>query len=87
MVSTYVAFPPLGVVLVMVLGVGVAEHSGLVGAGLKQLLDLTPRRLLTPMLALVSIASHTIADAAMVALVPLGGALFYAAGRHPLADP
>jgi aminobenzoyl-glutamate transport protein len=85
MVTSYVGFPPLGVVLVMVLGVGVAEHSGLVGAGLKRLLDLTPARFLTPMLATVSIASHTIADAAFVAVVPLGGALFYAAGRHPLA--
>ncbi|MBT8397859.1 MAG: AbgT family transporter [Gemmatimonadetes bacterium] len=85
MVTSFVGFPPLGVVLVMVLGVGVAEHSGLVGAGLKRLLDLTPPRYLTPMLATVSIASHTIADAAFVAVVPLGGALFYAAGRHPLA--
>ncbi len=85
MVTSFVGFPPLGVVLVMVLGVGVAEHSGLVGAGLKRLLDVTPARYLTPMLATVSIASHTIADAAFVAVVPLGGALFYAAGRHPLA--
>jgi aminobenzoyl-glutamate transport protein len=85
MVSGYVGFAPLGVVLVMVLGVGVAEHSGLVSAGLKKLLDHTPVRFLTPMLATVSIASHTIADAAMVAVVPLGGVLFYAAGRHPLA--
>jgi len=85
LVTSYVGFPPLGVVLVMVLGVGVAEHSGMVGAALKRMLDLTPRRLLTPMLATVSVASHTIADAAMVAVVPLGGALYYAAGRHPLA--
>lgn len=85
LVTSYVGFPPLGVVLVMVLGVGIAEHSGLVGAGLKGMLDLAPRRLLTPMLAVVSIASHTVADAAMVAVVPLGGTLYYAAGRHPLA--
>jgi aminobenzoyl-glutamate transport protein len=85
LVDTYVSFPPLGLVLVVVLGVGVAEHSGLFGAAIKRMLDLTPSRLLTPMLALVSVLSHTIADAAMVIVVPLGGALFYAAGRHPLA--
>jgi aminobenzoyl-glutamate transport protein len=85
LVGTYVSFPPLGLVLVVVLGVGVAEHSGLFGAAIKRMLDLTPGRLLTPMLALVSVLSHTIADAAMVIVVPLGGALFYAAGRHPLA--
>jgi len=85
MVQSYVGFPPLGVVVVMVLGVGVAEHSGLVSAGLKSLMDLTPSRFLTPVLATVSLLSHTIADAAFVAVVPLGGVLFYAAGRHPLA--
>jgi aminobenzoyl-glutamate transport protein len=85
LVETYVSFPPLGLVLVVVLGTGVAEHSGLFGAAIKRMLDLTPARLLTPMLALVSVLSHTIADAAMVALVPLGGALFYVAGRHPVA--
>lgn len=84
-VTTFAGFPPLGVVLVMVLGVGVAEHSGFFAAGLQRLLDFTPRSLLSPALATVSILGHTIADAAIVALVPLGGALFYAAGRHPLA--
>ncbi len=84
-VTTYVNFAPLGVVLVMVLGVGVAEHSGLVGIGLKTALEVTPPKLLTPMLALLSVVGHIIADAAFVALVPLGGALYYAAGRHPLS--
>jgi aminobenzoyl-glutamate transport protein len=85
LVNTYVSFPPLGLVLVVMLGVGVAEHSGLFSAAIKRMLDLTPGRLLTPMLALASVLSHTIADAAMVIVVPLGGALFYVAGRHPLA--
>ena len=85
LVVSYASFPPLGVVLVMVLGVGVAEQSGLFAAGLQRLLAITPRRLLSPALATASILSHLVADAAIVALVPLGGALFYAAGRHPLA--
>jgi aminobenzoyl-glutamate transport protein len=85
MVSSYAGFPPLGVVLVMVIGVGVAEHSGLFAAGLQRLLDLTPKALLSPALAFAAIVSHVVADASIVALVPLGGALFYAAGRHPLS--
>jgi aminobenzoyl-glutamate transport protein len=84
MVTTYTGFPPLGVVLVLVLGVGIAEHSGLFAAGLQRLLDFTPRSLLSPALATAAILSHVVADAAIVALVPLGGALYYAAGRHPL---
>jgi len=85
MVSSFTGFAPLGVVLVAMLGVGVAEQSGLIQAGLKALLNLTPRQLLSPMLLLVAIVSHTAADAGYVLVIPLGGAIFYAAGRHPLA--
>lgn len=85
MVNTFVTFAPLGVVLVALLGVGVAEHSGFINAGLKQMLQFTPAKLLTPMLTLVAIVSHTAADAGYVLVIPLGGVIFYAAGRHPLA--
>ena len=85
MVETFVRFPPLGVVLVALLGVGVAEHAGFINAGLKALLSLTPLRLLTPMLILVACISHTAADVGYVLIIPLGGVIFRAAGRHPLA--
>lgn len=85
MVNTFVLFAPLGIVLVAMLGVGVAEHSGWIDAGLKKLLNFTPKQLLTPMLILIAIVSHTAADAGYVLVIPLGGVIFYAAGRHPLA--
>ncbi len=85
MVATFTGFAPLGVVLVAMLGVGVAEQTGFINAGLKSLLSVTPQRLLTPMLLLVAIVSHTAADAGYVLVIPLGGIIFYAAGRHPLA--
>jgi aminobenzoyl-glutamate transport protein len=85
MVRTFTGFHPLGVVLVALLGVGVAEHTGFINAGLKWMLGFTPRSLLTPMLILVAIVSHTAADAGYVLVIPLGGVIFYAAGRHPLA--
>lgn len=85
MVEIFTGFHPLGVVLVALLGVGVAEEAGFINAGIKKLLSFTPRRLLTPMLILVAIVSHTAADAGYVLVIPLGGVLFYAAGRHPLA--
>ena len=85
MVTTFTSFHPLGVVLVALLGVGVAEHTGFINAGLKGLLNLTSRALLTPMLILVAAISHTAADAGYVLVIPLGGVIFYAAGRHPLA--
>ncbi|MBX3126745.1 MAG: AbgT family transporter [Polyangiaceae bacterium] len=85
MVKTFMGFHPLGVVLVALLGVGVAETSGFINAALKRLLAFTPKMLLTPMLILVAIISHTAADAGYVLVIPLGGVIFYAAGRHPLA--
>jgi aminobenzoyl-glutamate transport protein len=85
MVTTFTSFPPLGVVLVAMLGIGVAEHSGYINAGLKTMLGVTPKSLLTPMLILVAIVSHTATDAGYVLVIPLGGVIYYAAGRHPLA--
>ncbi|MBE1286605.1 MAG: AbgT family transporter [Alteromonadaceae bacterium] len=85
MVTIFTGFAPLGVVLVAMLGVGVAEHSGFISAGLKRILDSTPRTLLTPMVVLVAIVSHTATDAGYVLVIPLAGVIFYAMGRHPLA--
>jgi len=85
MVKTFTGFAPLGIVLAAMLGVGVAEHSGYINAGLKSMLKVTPRNLLTPMLILVAIVSHTATDAGYVLVIPLGGVIFHAAGRHPLA--
>ncbi len=85
MVDEFAKFPPLGIVLVALLGVAVAEHSGFINACLKSMLGFTPNRLLTPMLIFVAIMSHTAADAGYVLVIPIGGIMFYAAGRHPLA--
>lgn len=85
MVTTFTSFAPLGVVLVAMLGVGVAEHSGYINSGLKLMLNLTHKSLLTPMVIFVGILSHSAVDAGYVLVIPLGGIIFYAAGRHPLA--
>lgn len=85
MVTTFTSFPPLGVVLVALLGVGVAEHTGFINASLKALLNITAPSLLTPMVVFVGIISHTAVDAGYVLVIPLGGVIFYTAGRHPLA--
>ena len=83
--QAFVTFPPLGMVLVMVIGVAVAERSGLVGGALRGVLSIAPPRLLTPLVAVAALASHVMSDGALIIVVPLAGALFYVAGRHPLA--
>ncbi|NNE26228.1 MAG: AbgT family transporter [Saprospiraceae bacterium] len=85
MVNTFTSFAPLGVVLVAMLGVGVADGSGYINTGLKMMLSKTPKALLTPMVIFVGIISHSAIDAGYVLVIPLGGIIFYAAGRHPLA--
>lgn len=85
MVKTFVNFAPLGVVLVALLGIGVADQTGLIGALIKSVLGVVPKSLLTPTLILVGIGSHYAVDAGYVLVIPIGGIIFYAAGRHPLA--
>ncbi len=85
MVVTFTSFPPLGVVLVAIMGVGVAEHSGFIGTTLKKLLNMTPTRFITPMVVLIGAISSIASDAGYVLVIPMGGIIFHAAGRHPLA--
>ncbi|HUF05012.1 MAG TPA: AbgT family transporter [Aridibacter sp.] len=85
MVTTFTSFHPLGVVLVALLGVGVAEHTGFINASLKGALGFTSVKLLTPVLVFVGVISSTAADAGYVLVIPLGAVIFHKAGRHPLA--
>ena len=85
MVTNFSHFHPVGVVLVAMLGIGVAEHTGFINAGLRAMMAVTAKWLLTPMVVLVGIVSHSAVDAGYVLVIPLGGIIFYAAGRHPLA--
>lgn len=84
LVATFVGFHPLGVVLVAMLGIGVADHTGFIRAALRSLLQRTSPKLLTPMLLFVAIVSHSAVDAGYVLVIPLGAVIFHAAGRHPL---
>lgn len=81
----FIEFPPLGTVIVAMIGIGVADASGMINAGLRALLGVTARQLLTPMVVAVGLLSHAAVDAGYVLVIPLGAVIFYAAGRHPLA--
>ena len=85
LVTNFSHFHPIGVVLVAMLGIGVAEHTGFINTAIRALLNVTPASLLSPMVILVGIVSHSAVDAGYVLVIPLGGVIFYAAGRHPLA--
>ena len=85
MPTTFTHFHPLGYVLVVMLGAGVAERSGFFAAGMSKAVKSAPKAMLTPIVALVAMIGNHAADAGYVVLIPLAGILFAAAGRHPLA--
>lgn len=85
MPTTFSHFHPLGYVLTVMLGAGVAERTGLFSAAMRLAVQGSPRALLTPAVAFAGMMGNLAADAAYVVLVPLAGALFAAAGRNPIA--
>lgn len=84
-VTNFTGFAPLGTVLVAMLGVGVAEATGLIRATLRLLVLKTPPRLITMGIVFAGIMSNIASDAGYVVLVPLGALVFISVGRHPLA--
>jgi aminobenzoyl-glutamate transport protein len=81
---TYAAFAPLGLVLTIMLGAGVADRSGLFAALVRASLSAVPRRVLVPAVMLVGMLTCHAGDAGYVVFVPLAGLIFAGAGRHPV---
>jgi aminobenzoyl-glutamate transport protein len=84
LVTNFTGFAPLGTVLVALIGIGVAEHSGLVAASLRKLVLAAPRRLLTPIVVFAGVMSNMASEIGYVLLIPLAGLIFISAGRHPI---
>ncbi|WP_257203391.1 AbgT family transporter [Corynebacterium cystitidis] len=83
-VNNFVTFPPLGVILVAMLGVAVAEHSGLLSAAVRGMVSKTGPRTLTFVVALSGVTGSVASDAVYVIVIPLGAMAFYALGRSPI---
>ncbi|QZH74090.1 MAG: AbgT family transporter [Erythrobacter sp.] len=84
MPETFTRFPPLGFVLVVMLGAGVAERSGLFTTAMRATVARAPRFWLTPAVAFACMMANHAADAAFVVMIPLAAIIYHAAGRHPL---
>jgi aminobenzoyl-glutamate transport protein len=85
MVTNFTSFAPLGTVLVAMLGIGIAEGSGLIGSSLRLLVIKAPPKLLTLVIVFAGVLSNTASEVGYVLLVPLAAVIFLAVGRHPLA--
>lgn len=85
MVPNFLGFTAMGQLIVAMLGVGVAEESGLINTMIRKLVKLAPRKLLCYILVFVGIVSSIASNAGYLILIPLAGVTFMSVGRHPLA--
>ncbi len=85
LVTNFTQFVPLGTVLVAMLGVGIAERSGLLSAAIRGMVMRAPKGLVTAVIVFAGVLSNTASEMGYVVLIPLAAAIFYALGRHPLA--
>jgi len=85
MVRNFTNFGPVGIILVVMIGVGQAEQAGLMTALIKKIVQVTPRKAVTWILVTLGVLASIAADAGYLVLIPLGAAAFLGLGRHPLA--
>ena len=85
MVRNFLGFAPVGVILVAMVGVGLAEEAGLINALIRKIVIVAPRRAITFIVVFMGVLSSVASDAGYLVLIPLGGAAFLSLGRHPVA--
>ena len=84
-VPNFMNFGAVGVIIVAMIGVGVAEESGLIATLVRKIVEIAPRSIFTFIIVMLGVVSSIAADAGYLVLVPLGAAAFHSLGRHPLA--
>src|SRR5690606_35477882 len=85
LVPNFTGFAPLGVVLVAMLGIGVAEKSGVLSAAVRAAVLSASPKLVAWVIVFAGIMSNIASELGYVLLIPLAGAIYYSLGRHPLA--
>ncbi|MFA0698505.1 AbgT family transporter, partial [Vibrio sp. 10N.222.49.C9] len=83
LVTNFTGFAPLGTVLVAMLGVAIAEHSGMLSAAMRGLVMNASQRMVTVTVVFAGIISNTASELGYVVLIPLAAMLFHSLGRHP----
>lgn len=84
LIKNYINFPPLGMIIVLTFGLGVASETGLLQTLIHHSMHNIPRKYVTLAVVFISLMSHIASDAAIVIMPPLAAMLFYSMGRHPL---
>jgi aminobenzoyl-glutamate transport protein len=82
-VPNFVNFGPVGIILVAMIGIGLAERSGLITAVLRKIVLVAPPQAMTAIIVTLGVVSSIASDAGYLVLIPLGAAAFHSLGRHP----
>lgn len=85
MLTNFTSFPPLGMVVVTMIGIGLAEQTGLISALMKRTVMAAPQKLIVPVIILTGLVGNLAADAAFIILPPIAALIFMSVGRNPLA--
>lgn len=85
MITNYLSFPPLGMIMVLTMGIGLLEKTGLLTTVINSTVNSIPKRYVTFTIVLLSFMSHVASDAAIVVVPPIAAMIFYSLGRHPFA--
>ena len=84
-VNNVVTYSPLGVMLVIFLGIGLADGSGLIAIALRKVVKATPEKLMIPVLMTISVCGNLASSSCTLVLVPIGGVIYLNYGKHPIA--
>src|SRR5262249_29673758 len=84
-VPNFINFGPVGIIMVAMIGVGLAEQAGLIQALIRKIVLVAPRQAITAIIVTLGVLSSIASDAGYLVLIPLGAAAFRSLGRHPLA--
>ncbi len=85
MANNYTGFAPLGIVMVAMLGIGVAESNGLIKSAINTLLQKAPKNSITFMIVFTGVISNVASDLGYILIIPMAGLIFHSLGRHPIA--
>lgn len=84
-VPNFVNFGPVGIILVAMIGIGLAERAGLIQAMIRKIVEVAPRGAITAIIVTLGVVSSIASDAGYLVLIPLGASAFHSLRRHPLA--
>ena len=84
-INNFMDMKAIGSILIIMLAIGLMEHSGYLSIAMKSVVKATPVKLVTPVVIFLGVMSNLASDAGYVVLIPLAALMYYTLGRHPLA--